>query len=64
MTAGPSSAPLREAATLMAVRDGDGLEVCLLRRNEHSGWVAGLALFPGGAVEHRDGAAPLLARCT
>lgn len=59
-----SAVPIRPAATLMPVRDGDGgLEVCLLRRNANSAWVAGLALFPGGAVDERDAAPALVDRC-
>lgn len=59
-----SAVPIRLAATLMPVRDGDdGLEVCLLRRNANSTWVAGLALFPGGAVDERDADPALAARC-
>lgn len=57
--------PIRAAATLMPLRDGDGgLEVCLLRRNANSTWVAGLALFPGGAVDARDADPALAAHCT
>jgi 8-oxo-dGTP pyrophosphatase MutT (NUDIX family) len=59
-----SAVPIRLAATLMPVRDGaGGLEVCLLRRNANSTWVAGLALFPGGAVDERDGTPALAERC-
>lgn len=56
--------PIRAAATLMPLRDGsDGLEVCLLRRNANSTWVAGLALFPGGAVDPRDASERLVDHC-
>jgi 8-oxo-dGTP pyrophosphatase MutT (NUDIX family) len=60
-----AGAPVRPAATLMPVRDGAGgaLEVCLLRRNANSTWVAGLALFAGGGVDHRDDDPKLVARC-
>ncbi len=51
--------PIRAAATVLPVRERDGLEVCLLRRNADSTWVAGLALFPGGAVDARDDASEL-----
>ena len=63
----PAEVPIRAAATLMPIRDGDsgsGLEVCLLRRNANSTWVAGLALFPGGAVDPRDDDPALAERCT
>ncbi|MBO9534010.1 MAG: NUDIX domain-containing protein [Solirubrobacteraceae bacterium] len=56
--------PVRPAATLMPVRDGErGLEVCLLRRNPNSTWVAGLALFAGGGVDARDEDPALTERC-
>lgn len=56
--------PVRWAATVLPLRDGDaGLEVCLLRRNGNSTWVAGLALFPGGAVDERDDTPQIAARC-
>lgn len=61
----PSAVPILPAATLMPLRDGgDGLEVCLLRRNANSTWVAGLALFPGGAVDPRDADPALAPHCT
>ncbi|MEH3052455.1 MAG: NUDIX domain-containing protein [Patulibacter minatonensis] len=62
----PAGVPILPAATLMPVRDAPGrggLEVCLLRRNHRSTWVAGLALFPGGAVDERDADPALIARC-
>ncbi len=56
----------RDAATVMIVRDlpvagGSRLEVLMLRRNSRSGWVAGVHLFPGGAVDAEDGS-PQIAR--
>src|ERR1700690_2637477 len=57
----PSMAvPLRDAATVMLVRDArdpDGqpaIEVCMLRRNLASEFVAGAYVFPGGAVDPAD----------
>lgn len=48
--------PVRPAATVMLVRDGDrGLEVCMLRRNLKSDFVGGAYVFPGGAVDPEDG---------
>lgn len=70
MPASPESSapvPVRPASTLMPLRDapdGSGLEVCLLRRNPNSTWVAGLALFAGGGVDPRDADPALLAHCT
>ncbi len=52
--------PLRDAATVMLVRDGvDGsggpaVEVCMLRRNLASEFVAGAYVFPGGSVDPDD----------
>jgi 8-oxo-dGTP pyrophosphatase MutT (NUDIX family) len=49
----------------MLVRDsGAGIEVLMLRRNLSSTWVGGAYLFPGGAVDAADGAAPFPARST
>ena len=46
---------MRDAATIMLVRDGaDGMEVFMLRRNLSSVFVAGAYLFPGGAVDEDD----------
>jgi 8-oxo-dGTP pyrophosphatase MutT (NUDIX family) len=47
--------PLRDAATVMLVRDSaDGLEVFMLRRNLQSDFVGGAYVFPGGAVDPDD----------
>jgi 8-oxo-dGTP pyrophosphatase MutT (NUDIX family) len=52
--------PLRDAATVMLVRDavdGSGdptVEVCMLRRNLASEFVAGAYVFPGGSVDPAD----------
>ncbi len=50
---------LRDAATVMLVRDaGDrarpAVEVCMLRRNLASEFVAGAYVFPGGSVDPED----------
>jgi 8-oxo-dGTP pyrophosphatase MutT (NUDIX family) len=46
---------MRDAATIMLVRDGDeGLEVFMLRRNLQSDFVGGAYVFPGGAVDPAD----------
>ena len=51
---------IREAATVMLIRDvddGDGgtaIEVCMLRRNLASEFVAGVYVFPGGSVDPDD----------
>ena len=58
--------PLRDAATVMLVRDapdGGGLEVAMLRRNLNSDFVGGAYVFPGGAVDPDDRHANLDAVC-
>ena len=61
--------PVRDAATVMLVRDAvdpDGrpaVEVCMLRRNLASEFVAGAYVFPGGAVDPADGDAGVEAWC-
>lgn len=47
--------PVRDAATVMLLRDGvDGIEVCMLQRQHSSAFVAGMFVFPGGAVDPAD----------
>ena len=51
----PGSVPVRDAATVMLVRDGSqGLEVCMLQRNLQSDFVGGAYVFPGGGVDPED----------
>jgi 8-oxo-dGTP pyrophosphatase MutT (NUDIX family) len=46
---------LREAATVMLVRDGaGGLEVLMVQRNLRSDFVGGAHVFPGGAIDAAD----------
>ncbi|NLD75501.1 MAG: NUDIX domain-containing protein [Acidimicrobiales bacterium] len=53
--AAPDAVPLRDAATVLVLRDGDdGLEVFMLRRNLKSDFVGGAYVFPGGAVDPDD----------
>ncbi|MFZ5852721.1 MAG: NUDIX hydrolase [Actinomycetota bacterium] len=65
--AGPSGPPApggaapvaRPAATVVLLQDGAaGLEVYLLRRVAGMAFAAGMSVFPGGAVDPRDGQAP------
>jgi len=52
-----SAVELRDAATVMLVRDapeGGGIEVFMLRRNLNSDFVGGAYVFPGGAVDPED----------
>ncbi len=52
---------IRDAATVMLVRDGnDGLEVFMVRRHLQSDFVGGAYVFPGGAVDPADRADPEL----
>lgn len=53
----PDSVPVRDAATVMLVRDGAaGLEVCMLQSNLNSDFVGGAYVFPGGGVDPEDAA--------
>jgi 8-oxo-dGTP pyrophosphatase MutT (NUDIX family) len=55
-TPDPELVPVRDAATVMLVRDGTaGLEVFMVRRNLASDFVGGAYVFPGGAVDPDDG---------
>jgi len=47
--------PVRDAATVMLVRDGsDGLEVFMVRRSLRLVFAGGAHVFPGGAVDDAD----------
>ena len=60
----PSPIVVRDAATVMLVRDGaGGMEVFMLRRNLNSDFVGGAYVFPGGAVDEADRHADLEAIC-
>jgi 8-oxo-dGTP pyrophosphatase MutT (NUDIX family) len=49
--------PVRDAATVMLVRDDPaGIEVFMLRRNADLVFVPGAYVFPGGAVDEADAA--------
>jgi 8-oxo-dGTP pyrophosphatase MutT (NUDIX family) len=55
---------LRDAATVMLVRDADdGLEVFMLRRTLNAVFVGGFHVFPGGAVDDADRAHDVEAQC-
>ncbi|MGY1639527.1 NUDIX hydrolase [Geodermatophilus sp. SYSU D00703] len=48
--------PLRQAATVLLLRDGTaGLEVYLLRRTRGMPFAGGMTAYPGGGVDPRDG---------
>lgn len=58
-------AAIRDAATVVLLRDGDaGLEVLLLRRHGGHVFGANAHVFPGGAVDTADADARLSDRCT
>lgn len=60
----PTAVKVRDAATIMLVRDGEaGMEVFMLRRNLNSDFVGGAYVFPGGAVDEADRHADLEAVC-
>lgn len=56
--------PALPAATVTLVRDAaSGVEVLMLQRNFQSGFMPGMFLFPGGALDSGDRADSVLARC-
>jgi 8-oxo-dGTP pyrophosphatase MutT (NUDIX family) len=60
----PDSVPVRDAATVMLLRDGEaGIEVCMLQRNLNSDFVGGAYVFPGGGVDDADTAESTFAVC-
>jgi 8-oxo-dGTP pyrophosphatase MutT (NUDIX family) len=60
----PASVPVRDAATVMLLRDGpQGIEVCMLQRNLDSDFVGGAYVFPGGGVDPGDSSPELDVVC-
>lgn len=56
--------PALPAATVTLVRDTPrGVEVLMLQRNHQSGFMPGMFLFPGGALDPGDRADSVLSRC-
>jgi 8-oxo-dGTP pyrophosphatase MutT (NUDIX family) len=56
--------PALPAATVTLLRDtAHGFEVLMLQRNHQSGFMPGMFLFPGGALDRGDQDANVLARC-
>jgi len=54
-TPDPAAVPVRDAATVMLVRDGEaGLEVLMQRRTLKAAFVGGFYVFPGGALDTAD----------
>jgi 8-oxo-dGTP pyrophosphatase MutT (NUDIX family) len=59
-----ATVPARPAATTLIVRDGpSGLDVLMVKRSMQASFMPGAYVFPGGAVDAADGAAPSLAAC-
>jgi 8-oxo-dGTP pyrophosphatase MutT (NUDIX family) len=53
--------PVRDAATVVLLRDGaDGIEAWLLTRVTQMAFAAGMTVFPGGRVDDTDASVPLL----
>ncbi|WP_068149508.1 NUDIX hydrolase [Rhodococcoides corynebacterioides] len=53
------SVPVRDASTVVLVRDGEhGLEVFLQRRVKAMAFAAGMTVYPGGGVDASDRTAP------
>ncbi|MEL6894151.1 MAG: NUDIX hydrolase, partial [Actinomycetota bacterium] len=60
----PTTVPIRPAATVMTVRDGDGgLEVFILERTAAAAFAGGMYVYPGGKVDDADGAAAIEPFC-
>lgn len=54
----------RPAATTLILRDGDtGLEVLMVKRSPQASFMPGAYVFPGGAVDARDGDPAHVERC-
>ncbi|MDP9092195.1 MAG: NUDIX domain-containing protein [Actinomycetota bacterium] len=55
----PAEVPIRDAATVVLLRDGDGgIEAWLLTRVTEMAFAAGMTVFPGGRVEPADAELP------
>jgi 8-oxo-dGTP pyrophosphatase MutT (NUDIX family) len=58
------SVPALPAATVTLVKDTPaGIEILMLQRNLQSGFVPGMFLFPGGALDAGDQADTVISRC-
>lgn len=55
---------MRDAATVMVVRDNPALEVLMLRRHLNADFVGGAYVFPGGSVDEADRSDALAERTT
>jgi 8-oxo-dGTP pyrophosphatase MutT (NUDIX family) len=60
----PEPSALRNAATVMLLRDHDGqLEVFMMKRTSRAAFASGMYVFPGGAVDADDSGADLAVHC-
>jgi 8-oxo-dGTP pyrophosphatase MutT (NUDIX family) len=60
VTERPEEVPIRDAATVILLRDGtDGLEAWLLTRVTQMVFAAGMTVFPGGRVDAADASLPV-----
>jgi len=57
----PAPAAVRDAATLILLRDGPAPAVLMGRRGSRAAFMPGKMVFPGGAIDPHDAAAPLAA---
>jgi 8-oxo-dGTP pyrophosphatase MutT (NUDIX family) len=56
----PEDVPIRDAATVVLLRDGpDGIEAWLLTRVTQMVFAAGMTVFPGGRVDDADSSLPV-----
>lgn len=61
MSEGTAHVPIRDAATVVLLRDGaDGLETWLLTRHNQMVFAAGMTVFPGGRVDAADASLPIV----
>lgn len=57
----PEPVPIRDAATVVLLRDGsEGIEAWLLTRVRQMAFAAGMSVFPGGRVDPADASLPLV----
>ncbi|MGD8827007.1 MAG: hypothetical protein PVI24_18625, partial [Myxococcales bacterium] len=55
MSSTTASKPIRDAATVILLREGSGgLETFMLCRHQRSGFLGGAHVFPGGKVDRSD----------
>jgi 8-oxo-dGTP pyrophosphatase MutT (NUDIX family) len=60
MDVAPEDVPIRDAATVVLLRDGaDGIEAWLLTRVRQMVFAAGMTVFPGGRVDESDASLPV-----